>query len=245
MSEVKERKYLTVEGVELLRQAQSGNRVAQDDLILLIKTQFMARRIGRYIGRNRQVDNEDIRQEFLIGVAQGIPSARLDIGDPIEFIIRSGVWRVQGYMRKHIRQGTMQVCSTCGHKGRLNKVGMKYECKNCGSIEVETYEVDDHNEIALESITDNGFEDELTSSLLFTRFEETLTPGTNIHNLYVLLKSGIDRDNPAVKNYIKEIAKMWGGCSDQNVVRTLEKLRDRMRKFIIDNQIECYTALIS
>ena len=46
------------------------------------------------------------------------------------------------------------------------------------------------------------------------------------------------RDNPDVKNYIKEIAKRWGGCSDNNVVQNMDKLKVRVQKFASDNGFE-------
>lgn len=245
MSEVKnERKYLSEEGLRLLYLAQNGDTIAEEDLIILVKTQFMGRRIGRYLGRNRQVENDDVKQEFLIGIAESIPKARLDMGDPIEFIISRGIYRVRGYMRKHIKQGTMQTCSDCGHKTRINMVNGRYECKRCGSINIETFEVNNHNDLLLDNMMVDGFEEEVTSDIILEDFEKTLTPGTNVHSLYTLLKSGIDRDNKAIKNYIKEVAKIWGGCSDQNVVRNLEKLRDKMRKYIIDNNVETYIRMV-
>ena len=66
---------------------------------------------------------------------------------------------------------------------------------------------------------------------MMDRFESTLTPGTNVYNLYILLKSGINRDNPQISNYIKEIAKIWGGCSEQNVVQNMDKLRRKVTQF--------------
>ena len=200
----------------------------------------MGRRIGRYVGKNRLVERDDIKQEFMIGVAMYIHRAKLDMGDPIAFIISKGVFRVRDYMRKHIRQGTMQICKLCGNKTRLNKVGDRYTCTICGNTEVDTFEVADHDEITLENIAEEGFEDYVISDIVMARFEETLIPGTNVHSLYQMLKSGIDRDNPEVKNYIKEIARIWGGCSDQNVVQHLDKLRNRMRKYFEDNMLECY-----
>ena len=98
----------------------------------------------------------------------------------------------------------------------------------------------DNNEIALENAVDmeESIEDAITSEMLIEKFEATLKDGTNVKNLYNLLKSGINRDNPLVKNYIREIALIWGGCSEQNVVQTLAKLQDRMRKFADENGFE-------
>jgi len=238
------RQYLSIDGIALLVKAQAGDVMATEDLINLIKTQFMGRRIGRYIGKNRQVDNDDIRQEFLIGVAEGIPKAVIGMGDPVEYIISRGVFRVRSYMRKHIVQGTMQVCMDCGNKSRINRIGRDYVCRKCGSTHVDTTEVNEYDDAAIESITSDGFEDEVISSILINGFEATLTPGTNVHSLYQLLKSGIDRDNPSVKNYTKEIARIWGGCSDQNVVQNIEKLKARLIKWMDSNNIQMKDGIL-
>ena len=42
--------------------------------------------------------------------------------------------------------------------------------------------------------------EDIESQDIIDRFEKTLTPGTNVHNLYILLKSGINRDNPNIPN---------------------------------------------
>jgi len=230
--------YISQDGINLLKLAQSGNTVAEDTLIRLIKDKFMNKRIGRYLYRNRQAETDDLKQEFLIGVALNIHKARIDIGDPIEYLINQGVYRVRSYLRKNIIQNTIQICRDCGNKSRLNKNanGNGYICKKCGSIHIDTHELDDHNDILLENIIEElDIEDQVLSTLFMKEFENTLTQGTNVCRLYELLKSGINRQNPEIKNYIKEIAKLWGNCSEQNVVRNIEKLRNRIEAFARQN----------
>lgn len=227
---------LDEEGKVLLARAQKGDKMAENDLLAMVMMYAMPKRIGRYISRNRQVDNDDLRQEFMIGVALSIKNAKMDVGDPIEYMITSGLYKVKSYMRKHILQGTMQVCSDCGTKSRLNRVGNNmYQCRKCGSLHVTTVETDDHNEFTLESIPDNRFEDDVISQIMVEDFAKTLTPGTNVERLYRLLLDGVDRDNPLVRNYLGEIAKEWGGCSTENVMQNLKKLRNRLDRWMSDN----------
>lgn len=222
-------------GMKLLMMARDGDKLAENDLIEHIRNEFMGRRVGRYLNRNRQVDNDDIKQEFLIGVAMGIKDAKMDVGDPIEYIIHRGIYNVRGYMRKHIVQNTLQICNECGSRSRMNRIDNHYVCKKCGCTNVETFEVCDHDEIALQNMPEDSFEDELISRIMIENFKSTLNPGTNIYSLFVLLESGIDRDNPMVKNYIKAIADEWGSCSNENVVQNLNKLKIRMQKWIDEN----------
>lgn len=229
MSEIK---YVFERGIELLRLAQGGNKAAEELLIVEIRNQFMNKRIGRYLHKNRAVEDDDLKQEFLIGVALAIPKAKIDMGDPIEYLINQGVFRVRSYLRRNIIQSTTQICGDCGYVTRLNMVDGKYVCKRCGSTNITTQEVNDHNEIILMSAPSMTTEiEDILSQDMVDRFEATLTPGTNVHSLYILLKSGINRDNPNIPNYIKEIARMWGGCSEQNVVQNMDKLRRKVVQF--------------
>ena len=227
--------YLSEDGIQLLKDAQGGSEFAEEQLILLIRKEFMAKRIGRYMHRNRQVEDEDLRQEFMIGVALAISKARIDMGDPIQYLIGQGMYRVRSYVRKHIIGNTMQTCNECGNISRLNRIGNDYICKKCGSNNNTTEELNEHNEIVMQNIVSPEIiEDDIMSQMTIAEFEKTLKKGTNVHSLYLLLNTGI-RHNPHIDNYIKEIAKMWGGCSEQNIIRTLEKLQEKLRRWASDN----------
>lgn len=222
-----------------LGNAQGGDTNAEYDLIEFITRNYMGKRIGRYLNRNRTAENEDLKQEFMIGVAMSIHNARLDLGDPLEYIIKQGVYRVRTFLRQQVIKSTVQRCNECGYITRLNRIEDQYICKRCGCSNVVTHELDDHNEIALDNAADTqiAVEDEIVSEMMIAEFEKTLVEGTNVHSLYMLLKGGINRDNPAIKNYIKEIARIWGGDSEQNVVQTLNKLQARLIKFAEANNM--------
>lgn len=223
--------------LELLQNAQKGDKSAEENLIIHIRDNIMRRRIGRYLHKNRQCEDDDLIQEFLIGVALAIPKADLEIGDPIEFIVQQGIYRVRTYLRKHIIQGTTQVCMDCGYESRLNKVGNNYECKKCGSRNIVTREINDHDETLFETIESMSNEiDDILMQMLMYEFEKTLDHSTNVYKIYELMvKNGINRDNPNIKNYIKTISVMWGGCSQQNVLQNIYKLQSKFTKFLDDN----------
>lgn len=227
------------EVLDLLRNAQNGDKSAEEQFIIYIRDNVMRRRIGRYLHKNRQCEDEDLIQEFLIGVALAIPRANLEIGDPVEYIIQQGVYRVRTYLRKHIIQGTTQVCMDCGYESRLNRVGSHYECKKCGSRNIVTREVNDHDETLFQTMesTSNDIDDILTM-MLMSEFEKTLDHGTNVYRLYeIMVNKGVNRDNPHIKNYIKTISTMWGGCSQQNVLQNIYKLQAKFTKFLDDNNM--------
>lgn len=217
----------------VLGQAKAGDKLAEQNLLIHIRNNYMNRRIGRYLGRNRLADNDDLRQEFMIGVAFAISKCDLEIGNPIEYLLAQGVYRVRSYLRGRITKNTVQICRECGTVTRLNMVGNQYVCKKCGSINIDTHEIDDNDEIALENAVDTAepIDEMIANQMMIEQFELTLVEGSNVKALYELLKSGINRDNPMIKNYTKEIARIWGGCSEQNVIQTLYKLRKKMMEF--------------
>lgn len=229
--------------IELLKLAQSGDKVAEDNLISYIRDNEMKKRINRYLHKNRQVEDEDLKQEFLIGVALNISRADLEIGCPIEYIISQGVYRVRSYLRKHIIQNTTQICKDCGYESRLNRVGNYYECKKCGSHNVETRELCDHDEIALENRYDEEDEierliEDVNAEDIIKEFRETLDKNTKAYYLFILLyDENINSDNPDIENYIKEIAKRWG-TSQTLVVQVKEKLKIKLLKFCEDKGFE-------
>lgn len=230
--------------IELLRLAQSGDRIAENNLIMYIRDNEMQKRISKYLRRNRQVEDEDLKQEFLIGVALNISKADLEIGNPIEYIISQGVFRVRSYLRKHIIQNTTQVCSDCGYESRLNRVkNHQYECKKCGSHNIITREISDHDEVALENkCADDDEIEKLIEGLgaedIIMRFRSTLDNNTKMYNLFVLLyDEDINSDNPEIDNYIKEIANRWG-TSQTLVIQVKEKLKIKLLKFCESEKID-------
>lgn len=227
----------------LLKLAQSGDQVATDNLIEQIKQVEMRRRIGKYLHRNRQAEDEDLIQEFLIGMALAINKADLDVGDPIEYIIYCGVNRVRSYLRQHIIKNTTQVCRDCGYESRIHQIKGVYTCRKCGSHNIETREIYDHDEIALQNEVDTRDEfeeliDREGSEDIIERFRQTLDMNTRAGQLFVLFyDEEITSDNPDVVNYIKEIADRWK-TSQVLVLQTREKLQKKLLKFCNDNGLE-------
>lgn len=229
--------------IGLLKLAQSNDKVAEDNLITYIRDNMMKKRIGRYLHKNRQVEDEDLKQEFMIGVALSIQKASMDIGDPIEYILAQGVYRVKSYFRKNILKNTTQVCRCCGYESRLHKVGNTYVCRKCGSTEIDTREVYDHDEIALENMQNTNDEidrltDDIGADVIIEQFRDTLDKNTKAYYLFVLMyDQDINSDNPDVQNYIAEIARRWG-TSQTLVVQTKEKLKNKLLKFCMQNGYE-------
>jgi hypothetical protein len=173
----------------------------------------------------------------MIGVALHIYVAKLDVGDPIEYLMYCGICNVKRYMTKQIRSNVIQICRDCGTKHNLHKVKVgaydTYECRKCGSHNVDTYEIHYHEEDSkFNAIEDTSadFGEELAASQFVIDFERTLTPGTNVHKVYCLLRDGL-RDDMDVDNYIGAIAEALGGCSSTNAMMVVKKLRKRVAAF--------------
>lgn len=231
------RKYL----IELLKLAQSGDSIAEGNLITYIRDTEMRKRIGKYLHKNRQVEDEDLKQEFLIGVALSIHKANLEIGDPIEYIISQGVYRTRSYLRQHIIKNTTQICHECGYESRLNMVGNHYECKKCGSHDVETREIYDHDEITLTSkcVEVDEIEamiDEMGCINIIEQFRDSFTDkNTKVYYLFTLMyDEDINSSNPEVQNYVAEIASMWN-TSQTLVIQIKDKLKNKLLKFCEQN----------
>lgn len=232
------------EAMSLLVAAQNHNKYAEQDFLEFTRLNLMPRRIGKFLSRNRQVNNDDIKQEFMIGVALSMYRAKMDIGDPMEFIMNSGIWNVRRYMKSQILRNTMQICDDCGAKHQLNriKVGRHhvYECKKCGSHNISTYEThcheDDSKMNAIEDPTADAFIDTIVAEDFLQRFEDSLDPNTNVYKVYIMMKNGLrdDRDN---RNYIVAIADALGGCSPTNAMLVVKRLRTRIDRFIKENDI--------
>jgi len=223
----------------LIFNAQNDNTIATDILLEEIKQHHMRRRISRFTSKNCLLEDDDIRQEFMIGCAIGLTKAKLDVGEPFLFILQSGTWQTQRYVKKHINQGTMQTCRTCGNKSRLNIVDNNYVCKKCGSTDVATDMVSDKNEITFDNLVDEY--DDLNTMILddtvealIVGFEDLLKEGTNVTRLFdAMIRRDINTTNPDVENYLKQIAKEWD-TSAVNVNFNLTKLRKRFRKYLDD-----------
>lgn len=226
--------------IELLEKAQEGDRFAEDKLLEYVRDHIMNRRLGRYLYKNRQVDNDDIRQEFMVGVALNIHRADMKIGDPIEYIVSQGLYRARSYFRSQILKNVNMICEDCGHTSRIHKVNGEYICKKCGSSNVITQEIHDlDNGLQIDNTTNDidEFEAEMAFSSIMEQFENTLNKNTNIYQLYILIKSGINRENPDIKNYIKEIATMWR-CSQTNITQIMRKLQQKLVEFADENGME-------
>lgn len=142
--------------LKLIADSQAGDEIATERLLSIIKKEHMSRHTRRYVNRNVLVTQDEIESEFLVGCWKAIPKAKLDVGNPLNFICWKGELAILHLFRKNLRAGVKVNCSTCGttnmtystaSKGQINtkarpgKRGIKSEicCSRCGATDVETF----------------------------------------------------------------------------------------------------------
>lgn len=238
---------ITEAGIELIRRANGGDDLAVEDLIKLIRDEFMGKAVARYINKNRLVSDEDIKQEFLIGVALAIPQVKMDVGNPMIYLINSGIWRVRSYFRSNVLKHTKQTCLKCGHTCRPHykkddtdntKNTTQWQCPKCKSMDVDIIqttnaEVKDDNVMGY---TATLVEDMVSDQITIEEFRSTLKG--RVLQLFDLINSGMDRDG--TNSYMKDIAQQWG-VSTACVAQYLKRLRAAWKdhfKDEIDSAIE-------
>ena len=81
--------------------------------------------------RRSALPEEDLIAEFHRGIAQGLLVVKPDVGDPMEYLLDRGRWRVREVVRKTLRETTQQRCTDCNN---FRSFDYDKKCKKCGSI---------------------------------------------------------------------------------------------------------------
>jgi len=231
----------------LIQQAQSGDEQAMNDLLRTIRDHHMNQRIGRYRGRNVLVDDAQIESEFLLGCYRAIPKAKLDIGNPLHFILYKGGMAVISSMRQSIRRGVQAQCNDCGSTKATGFSRRRPVCAHCGSTDVKTRMITVRkSDLAEPGTQDDMLEswDRLSSTDL--QHEQDLVFSQATHSIVIdeirsrlsgrarelfdlMAVAEINRDSSP--NYLKEIAARWG-CSTASVSVILRKVRSVVGEYI-------------
>ncbi|KIL38007.1 hypothetical protein SD70_29360 [Gordoniibacillus kamchatkensis] len=203
----------------ILRAQRGGSEgiKAANDLLYHIAHEYRERKLHKFFAPGMPyADRDDIRQAFLIGCYAGIMKARLNIGDPLAFILNKGLWAVADVIRRDGQKELQQECSGCHATSKPNRVHGRYVCRRCESDQVElrrrviphaeTIEVTGHNQD--DRLTVQEFHDQLTGCK---------------RDVFDLIMRGYDRDN--CRNYLKEIGQILG-ISAANANLRLQQIRE-------------------
>lgn len=124
---------------QLILDAQNNVGNSRNTLVKLMQDNGAMRIISRYLYLNKLLEPDDAKSEFWMGVILAIPEVKLDIGDPLQYLIWKGENRVKTVLRKLISENITAICRECHLRFRLYRVGGDYKCRRCGSTSLETH----------------------------------------------------------------------------------------------------------
>lgn len=208
--------------MDLLTRAQHGDPEALNTLLVRVRD-----RNARWISRrysNSLFSPDELVSEFMIGVWRSVDKVRLDIGDPISFLVWKGQKAVARYVKASMRKAIFQVCISCGRKSAITRTA----CVYCGGVHFTTGTIEDTSvdittfpsridawQLAVEGIQVEEFRSILNGRLL------------ELFDLLVL--EGIGPGGS--QNYLKEIADTWD-VTNTCVAIYLRRLRKKIKDFI-------------
>lgn len=232
----------TVTSTNLLQRAQAGDEDASNLLMRLIRDHYTPGVIKQYRTRNVLVSEDDIASEFLLGCWMATSKAKLDIGNPMKFIIWKGRMAVASLFRKKIQGGVKFTCFECGTQGNIRNHNGAPACTACYSRDLWTtmYEVEDISE------KPDGYDNKsggmmLRPSLSAEHIWQLATYGVQIEEMRarltgralqlfdILVVEGVNRESS--QNYLAEIAGRWG-VSTTAVAAHLRTLRAKILEYV-------------
>lgn len=229
---------------QLIAASQQGDESATNKLLDIIRNTHMKQYIRRFIRRNVLIEEAEIESEFLLGCWKAIPKAKLDIGNPVNFICWKGQLKVLHLFRSKLREGVRVNCTTCGTSRLTYKAKEKRAiCVKCGATDVQTFmvvmdesqmnpEIDGNavvqpwDRIAQDMMADEADTQfsNITYDITVAEIRAKLT-GRVLQLFDLLVIENVNRDTSV--NYLEEIAQRWG-VSTACVSVYLRKLRAKI-----------------
>lgn len=232
---------MTPEGtISVVARAQKGDELAVTEIINIVRTWHMPRYVNRYFGRNVLIGDDEIESEFLLGVWMALPKAKLDVGNPINYMCYKGQRKVQTLMRSRIRRETRYQCLECGHTGTMGWKSRVPVCTKCDSPDVHTWMVtnadmvgDDVSMISM--ATGTSAETAWQIAVYGIQIEELRArlSGRALDLFDIIIFKGISRESS--KNYLQEIADIWG-TSTTAVAIALRRLRREVNLYLTEQE---------
>lgn len=222
----------------LLKRAQDGDLVATNKYLAMIRDYHMPKRIKHYIKRNVLVEQVEIESEYMLGAYEAMSIAKLDVGNPLDFILWKAGLKVAHLFKKRVRAGVTVHCKTCG----LTSMGYKNRtvlCGKCGSNDVTTQMIEVGDSQLTEAEIENGTSaydraqgqdpfgeiDAIfglaTEEIMIKEIQAKLN-GRVLELFNIMIVEQINRTTS--DNYLQEIADRWG-ISTACVSVYLRKLR--------------------
>lgn len=224
--------------IELISAAKD-NDIAMNRLVSLIAKEHMPKRVSKYYKRNVLVEQADIDSAFLFACYQAVGSAKIDVGNPLLYVLWKGELAVIQLFRKEIPKGVSATCPTCETTVSLARRNGKNVCSVCGSTDIKTFmkEIGDSQLTDTERAAGKTSYDRAKNSDPYRELDALFS--MNIYDITVeemrshltgrvrelfdiLVIEGVNRESS--DNYLGEIAKRWG-VSTACVSVYLRKLR--------------------
>lgn len=218
---------------------------AMDKLLRVIKQEHMNQRIHRYKGRNVLVEDADIESAFLFGCFQAAKEAKIDLGNPLLFILWKGQLSVQKLFLDTLKKGVRMECNECNTKAPIKSTKKRgTACAHCGSTDVKTHMImvnedqlqgENKKRDVWDALQQNTARND--SDLVFSQATYDIQVaeirkrlrGRTLELFDVMVIEGINRETS--DNYLAEIADRWG-ISTACVSIYLRKLRAAIKLYI-------------
>jgi len=85
-----------------LGRAKHGERAAIAEVVEGLRGRIA--RLARYYALRSAEEPGDLEQEAWVAILEAIPRVRLDVGDPREYLIKTGRWRMLNYLDEQKRR---------------------------------------------------------------------------------------------------------------------------------------------
>lgn len=209
---------------------------ALTDILIEIMDNHMERHISKYYRRATTggMDEDDMRQIFLIACSKAVEQADPFIGNPLLYIVQKGKWAITDELRKGYRRNIRQYCHTCHTETRLNERGGTPICPNCGESEeglVERIQInatDDGTVMSYKQDDSVDIEESVAGEMLISGFRSRLS-GRKADIFDMIYYYGYDRTS--CKNYQKEIAGVLG-ITTSNVNLRIRQIKKEWKEYL-------------
>lgn len=100
---------------------------------MLVERVLASSRLQQLKGRIKKyrcpVETEDLEAELNVGIVEALRSVKMNVGDPMEFLLSRGHRHVQSVVSAALNHGILEECLVCGKERPYRR----NPCYTCGS----------------------------------------------------------------------------------------------------------------
>lgn len=230
--------------LSLIRDSKQGSETAKERLFSLIIKEHMPSRIQRKKGRNVLISDAEVESEFLVGCLKALRTVKMDVGNPLLYILWKGDMEVSNLFRERIESGVVARCLDCKTVRRVLIRRGRPLCRSCGSAHISTFMREQLESFSpglpqeatgVDSVVWDRLEAEdaetvfyLATGAIQTEEIRSLLNGRVLQLFDILVIEGVNHESS--RNYLKEIAERWG-VTTAAVSVYLRKLRAAVERY--------------